>query len=117
MKKILAVGAGGMLGALLRAGVYEAVSSTIGLWAVNLIGSFIIGYAAACFQGKSAEFRLFVSTGFVGSFTTFSAFSALWFTLLEEDYLIGMLFAVVMTGASVASAASGLVLGRKAVAK
>lgn len=117
MKRVVAVGTGGMLGALARAGIFEAVSSAAGLWAVNLIGSFAIGYAAARFQEKSAEFRLFVSTGFVGSFTTFSAFSADWFSLLEESWLLGIGLAVAMTGASVLAAAGGLAIGRQAAVK
>jgi len=117
VKRFFAVGAGGMLGAMARAGIFEAISSMAGLWAVNLMGSFIIGYAAARFQKKSAEFRLFLSTGFVGSFTTFSAFSAEWFSLLEKQYLLGIGFALVMTCASVLMAAGGLLAGRQAVAK
>ncbi|MCJ1909461.1 fluoride efflux transporter FluC [Planococcus ruber] len=117
MKRFLAVGVGGMLGALARAGIFEAISSTAGLWAVNLFGSFVIGYAAARFHKKSAEFRLFISTGFVGSFTTFSAFSAQWFSLLEAQYMAAIGFALAMTAASVLMAAGGLAIGRQAMAK
>lgn len=117
MKRFLAVGVGGMFEAMARAGIFEAISSTAGLWAVNLIGSFIIGYAAARFHKKSAEFRLFISTGFVGSFTTFSVFSAEWFSLLDDRYVLGIVFALAMTGVSVLAAAAGLVFGRQAVAQ
>jgi CrcB protein len=113
LKRFLAVGFGGMFGSLLRAGVYGAISSTLGLWAVNLLGSVLIGFAAARFPHKSAEFRLFASTGLIGSFTTFSAFSAEWFRLLESSFLQGTVFAVSMTACSVAAAAAGLMAGRK----
>ncbi|MBZ5201003.1 CrcB family protein [Planomicrobium chinense] len=113
MKRLLAVGFGGMAGSLLRAGVYAAVTSAGGLWAVNLAGSLLIGFIAARFPGKSAEFRLFLSTGLIGSFTTFSAFSADWFRLMETSFWQGMVFAVSMTAASVMAAAAGLALGRK----
>jgi len=106
-----------MAGSLLRAGVYATVSSTIGLWVVNLCGSLLIGWVAARFSHKSAELRLFVSTGLIGSFTTFSAFSAHWFRLLVASFLQGALFAVSMTTASVMAAAAGLALGRKWGAK
>ncbi len=113
MKRLLAVGFGGAAGSLLRAGVYATVPSTMGLWAVNLFGSLLIGWTAARFPHKSAEFRLFLSTGLIGSFTTFSAFSADWFRLLETSFWQGTAFAVSMTAASVMAAAAGLALGRK----
>lgn len=102
-----------MVGALLRAGVYELASSMAALWTVNLLGSFLLGWVAGRFQRKSAPFRLFVSTGLLGSFTTFSAFSAEWFRLNEESFVQGLSFAVGMTALSAASAAVGLAIGRK----
>ncbi|WKA59046.1 CrcB family protein [Planococcus shenhongbingii] len=113
MKGLLAVGFGGMIGSLLRAGIYGIMPSTIGLWTVNLFGSLLIGFIAARYSHKSAEFRLFASTGLIGSFTTFSAFSAEWFRLLDREFLLGIVFAVSMTLFSVAAAAIGLMIGRK----
>lgn len=113
MKRIFAVGFGGMLGALLRAGVYGAVPGGIGLWAVNLLGSFLIGFAAMRLAGKSAELRLFISTGLLGSFTTFSAFSSDWFHYLESSLVAGIGFGISMAVCSVVAAAAGLWLGRK----
>ncbi|OIU70549.1 camphor resistance protein CrcB, partial [Rossellomorea aquimaris] len=63
----------------------------MGLWLVNIMGSFFIGIAAARLINRSAETRLFVSTGLIGSFTSFSAFSADWFRLLESSLLTGMM--------------------------
>lgn len=117
MKNLLAVGFGGMAGSLLRAAIYEEVSSFAGLWTVNLLGSLMIGFVAARFQAKPAPFRLFVSTGFIGSFTTFSAFSAEWFRLMERSFSAGLVLAVGMTVLSAAAVAAGLTFGRKAVAE
>lgn len=116
MKRILAVGFGGMAGSLLRASVYMAVTGGLGLWIVNLVGSFLIGVAAVRLSRQSAELRLLVSTGLLGSFTTFSAFSADWFHYLESSVWWGIAFAGSMTAACVASAAAGLWVGRKGVA-
>ncbi|MDQ0429609.1 CrcB protein [Planomicrobium stackebrandtii] len=116
MKRILAVGFGGMAGALLRAGVYMAVAGGLGLWLVNIAGSFLIGVAAVRLARKSAELRLLVSTGLLGSFTTFSAFSADWFHYLESSVWVGLAFAGSMTVACIASAAAGLWIGRRGVA-
>lgn len=113
MKNLLAVGFGGMAGSLVRAIIYEGVGSFAGLWTVNLLGSLLIGFVAGRFREKSAPFRLFVSTGFLGSFTTFSAFSAEWFRLLDRTFTSGLLLALVMTVFSVIAAATGLKIGRQ----
>ena len=104
-----------MAGALLRAWIYAGVPGGFGIWTVNLAGSFLIGIAAARLAGKSAELRLFVSTGLIGSFTTFSAFSGDWFYYLNLSIVQGMVFALLMTILCVASAALGLWAGRKRV--
>ncbi|MBU9672327.1 CrcB family protein [Planococcus sp. CP5-4] len=113
MKKVLAVGFGGMAGSLLRMIVFQFAGAGPGLWLVNILGSFIIGIAAARLVKRSAETRLFVSTGLVGSFTSFSAFSADWFHLLESSLLTGIIYALGMTSASIVAAALGLLAGRK----
>lgn len=111
----MVVGIGGMAGSLLRAAIYMAVAGGLGLWVVNLAGSFLIGLAAVRLSRKSAELRLLVSTGLLGSFTTFSAFSADWFRYLESSIWQGLAFAGSMTVTCIASAALGLWLGRKEV--
>jgi CrcB protein len=51
-----------------------------GTFAVNVIGSFVMGLAAGWFAFKTGtggpqHMRVLVTTGFLGGFTTFSAFS------------------------------------------
>lgn len=111
--RILAVGSGGMIGTLLRAVIYSWVPMGIGLWAVNLVGSFLLGFVVSRIMNKSAELRLFVTTGLIGSFTTFSTFSADWFVRLEQSLVQGLAFGLGMTICSVAFAATGLWLGRR----
>lgn len=113
MKNVLAVGFGGMAGSLLRMAVFQFAEAGPGLWLVNLVGSFFIGIAAARLVKRSAETRLFISTGLIGSFTSFSAFSAEWFGLLETSLITGIIYALGMTAASIAAAALGLLAGRK----
>lgn len=115
MKQILAVGLGGMIGALLRSGIYVVAAEGLGLWLVNVIGSFLIGLAAIRLSSKSAELRLLISTGLLGSFTTFSAFSSAWFYYLEASIWLGFAFAISMTIACIAAAGAGLWIGRKEV--
>lgn len=75
---------GGGLGAALRHGVNRASLSYFGTdfpygtLFVNIIGGFLMGVFAELFLvkgGGSQEFRLFLTTGLLGGFTTFSAFS------------------------------------------
>ncbi len=115
MKRILAVGLGGMIGALLRSGIYMVAADDLGLWLVNVMGSFLIGMAAIRLSYKSAELRLLISTGLLGSFTTFSAFSSAWFHYLETSIWLGIAFAISMTMACVAAAGVGLWVVRKEV--
>ena len=86
MQQILFVALGGALGSVAR---YLAVQLVIrfqpqpfplGTMAVNIIGSFLIGVLMARFAAADSESsRLFLVTGILGGFTTFSAFS--WDTL------------------------------------
>ena len=83
MGKILAVGCGGALGSICR--YIIAILSERGLpfnfpsgtFIVNIFGSLVIGFCWSYFDKMyiSNEFRLFVFTGFLGGFTTFSAFT------------------------------------------
>ncbi|MEZ0479936.1 CrcB family protein [Planococcus sp. SSTMD024] len=117
MKNVLAVGFGGMAGSLLRTVVFQFAGAGLGLWLVNILGSFVIGIAAARLVKRSAETRLFVSTGLIGSFTSFSAFSADWFRLLESSLFTGIIYAFGMTSTSIVAAALGLLTGRKGAVK
>lgn len=82
-KEILAIMIGGAGGAtsrhLLNLYVQRYGSSTFpcGTITVNLIGSLFIGLCGALLEHYkvAAEYRLFILTGFLGSFTTFSTFA------------------------------------------
>ncbi|UVK45231.1 fluoride efflux transporter CrcB [Mesorhizobium sp. AR07] len=57
-----------------------------GTMAINLVGSFAMGLFIATLarRGGTNELRLFVATGILGGFTTFSAFSLDFATLWER---------------------------------
>jgi CrcB protein len=95
MAALLAVILGGGLGSALRYGVNVAAERYIGAsfpWGtltVNVVGSFLIGVLAAyfAFRGESPwsqPIRLFLITGILGGFTTFSAFSLDFAVLVER---------------------------------
>ncbi len=83
MFKILAVMIGGGIGAFLRYGLFVLVQRAAGpgfpagTLAANLIGSLFIGFLWNLFDDISFthELRLFVFTGLLGGFTTFSTFT------------------------------------------
>ena len=81
---ILAVAAGGALGALGRflvsfgAGHFLGYGFPFGTFIVNVLGSFALGVlieASAWAWSPSAEVRAFLMVGVLGAFTTFSSFS------------------------------------------
>ncbi|WP_367607927.1 fluoride efflux transporter CrcB [Legionella sp. W05-934-2] len=82
--QFLVVAIGGAIGACCRYSItvillYRANELPWATIIVNLLGSFIAGFLLIAFSERivpSAEMRLFVFTGFLGAFTTFSAFSA-----------------------------------------
>lgn len=92
MLQIVLVAAGGAVGSSLRylVGVWAirvaGLAFPWGTLAVNVAGCFLIGFLAELIDrrfGGSTALRLLVVTGFLGGFTTFSAFS------LETASLLG----------------------------
>lgn len=87
---------GGGLGAsirwLLTLGLpFTAIQVT---WAINVLGAFCLGFLLAFLAGLGVDerprktTRLVVGTGFMGGFTTYSAFSVQSAGLLHENPLI-----------------------------
>lgn len=92
MNVLLAVFLGGGTGAMMRhyavlgAAKMFGEAFPYGTLFVNVLGSFMIGAlleAAALKWQVSLEMRAFMVTGFLGGFTTFSAFSLDFFRLVE----------------------------------
>lgn len=90
---IAAVGAGGIVGTLLRFATAHWVSAHwprqfyLGTLAVNLIGCLLIGLLYGLFLNRPlvpAELRAGLIVGFLGGLTTFSSFSLDTVRLLES---------------------------------
>ncbi len=96
MNTYLIVAGGAAIGGTLRHGV-NVVSARLfgvgfpyGTVTVNIVGSFMMGLLAAYFALKgeaSNSWRLFLTTGVLGGFTTFSAFSLDTVVLYEQGRL------------------------------
>jgi CrcB protein len=101
---VAAVALGGALGSVLRHFSLSFLSNPnfpYGTLAVNVLGSFLIGFLmemAALKWNISLEMRAFIFTGVLGGFTTFSTFSLDVFKLVETG---NMLSAFVYVSASV----------------
>jgi CrcB protein len=117
---IVFLGAG--IGGALRHGVNVGAARLFGYGfpfgtlIVNIVGSFLMGLFAGYFAfrpGIGQHVRLFLTTGILGGFTTFSAFS-LDTALLVERHSYGMAagYAVGSVAASISALFFGLALFR-----
>ncbi|ADQ41483.1 CrcB protein [Caldicellulosiruptor acetigenus I77R1B] len=74
----LIVGVGGVIGAILRYTVGKIFREVmekdhpVATLFINVIGSFLIGYLST--KHLSGEYKLFLMTGLLGGFTTYSTF-------------------------------------------
>ncbi len=114
------VALGGALGSSLRylmgLALVKAMpmSFPIGTLPVNVMGSFLMGafVVFAHHKGLSAA-NLFVMTGLLGGFTTFSAFSLEAVTLLERGHLgQAALYIGLSVGLSILGLMAGLAIAR-----
>lgn len=122
MLNIVLVAAGGAIGSVLRYLVGLAAARSLGpafpfgTLTVNLVGGFLIGLVAGVFAMRAdapQELRVFLITGCLGGFTTFSAFSLDVVTLLERgDSGLAALYLLVSVGFSIAAVFAGLALMR-----
>ena len=117
MRAYLIVFLGAGLGGALRHGVNLAAARLLGTgfpfgtFAVNVLGSLAMGLLAEYFALRgdaSQSWRLFLTTGILGGFTTFSAFSLDAALLWERGEA---LLALLYVAGSVALAIGGLFLG------
>jgi CrcB protein len=87
---LIQVALGGAIGAAARFGVGAALfrpggGFPVGVLAVNVIGSFLMGLVVVYLGQKMlSHLNPFLMTGVLGGFTTFSAFSLEVYTLFER---------------------------------
>jgi fluoride exporter len=92
MKSWLAIAMGASAGAWLRWGLSVSLNGIgiipLGTFLANAIGGLLMGVALGivqCVPSLSPEWRLLMTTGFLGGLTTFSTFSAEAFTLIQKQ--------------------------------
>lgn len=117
--KIIAIATGGMIGAVLRFWIgillfKPEASFPFPTLAVNLIGSFLLGWFVVhgSKKLKSKTLILSIQTGFIGSFTTFSTFNAEIVLLLDRGMLsTAFLYFSISAAAGIAAVLLGMKCG------
>lgn len=111
---------GGVIGTAGRLGLGLALPAPAGSglgavpWATliaNLLGAFLIGVLAARLPGSSAV-RIFLGTGTLGGFTTYSAFAVGSVTLWHAQPWLAAAYAIGSVVLGIGAAAFGLDLAR-----
>ncbi len=118
----IAVGLGGLLGAPARYFVGKWATSQWGSdlpWGtllINLAGSFVLGFYLTWITerrpGRSST-RLFVATGFLGAYTTFSTFSYETVHFIQDGHLAR---ALIYAGVTLIGGLIAVVLGAESAA-
>jgi fluoride exporter len=124
MKSFILVALGAALGGVMRHGVNLAAARFFGAaypWGtlcVNVIGGFLMGLLAGGLLLKvqaanTQDLRLFLGTGLLGGFTTFSAFSLDAVGMIERGaWKEALLYMVLSVALSVCALYGGLALMR-----
>lgn len=122
LRNVLFVAIGGALGSVgryllvLTAVSLVPIKFPIGTLVVNILGSFFMGAAVGLserYVGIDSQWRLFLTAGFCGGFTTFSAFAFENVELfLDKNYGTAALYTIASITLCVIAALAGLLLTR-----
>ena len=123
MRKFLWIGLAGAAGAITRVAIGQIVSNDSGFpfstLTVNIVGTFLLCFIVARAVLKlvvSKELQDIMTTGFLGSFTTFSAVSMETVLLLEKGQIIvAGLYIIFSVIGGLSAGMLGFRLGRKRV--
>ncbi|WP_368985195.1 CrcB family protein [Caldifermentibacillus hisashii] len=117
------VGLGGIIGSLLRYVVtvltvnFTYYHFPLSTFIVNVIGSFLLGFLSSYFLEKEFRQRKMytaITTGVIGSFTTFSAFTnEIVRFICDANYTIGMIYLFLSILLGLSFSYLGMSMGRK----
>jgi fluoride exporter len=118
--RLAAIYAGGVVGALARVGLAEALPHGTNAWpwatfAVNLAGAFLLGLFVAALRHHPAESPRFalLTTGLCGTLTTFATLQVELFDLVDGGSLgLAVAYAAATLAGGAAALRAGLLLGR-----
>ena len=98
---IILIGFGGALGAVLRYIVNELISKylpfqiPLGILSINVLGCFLIGLLMGSLITIKDNYYYFFIVGFIGSFTTMSAFTYQSIELFNNNPLYGSSYIII----------------------
>jgi len=103
---------GGALGSVLRFLAVAAIGAPLGTAVVNVLGSFLIGALFVILDARTG-WQLFLMTGVMGGFTTFSAFSLDTLKLIQQGQVLqAAAYVLGSVALSLAAVALGATLAR-----
>lgn len=122
-RELAAIYAGGVLGALGRVGLAEALPHGVGAWpwatfVVNMVGAALLGWFVTRLGERlppSPYGRPFLGTGICGALTTFSTLQLELFRMLEGGYVpLALAYATATIACGFACVHLGTVATRRA---
>jgi CrcB protein len=122
VKHVAAVAAGGALGAPARYAISDAIHISPGTFpwttfSINVAGSFVLGLVLLLLVERAPRqhaMRLFVTTGFLGAFTTFSTFAVDADVLAKDGHGgIAVVYVVATVAAGLAAGWAGIAIARR----
>ncbi len=126
MQTVIAIAAGGAMGAVLRHFTNNGIVATagmsfpLGILAINIVGSFLMGCTVSAFAhgiDLSQQMRAFLMVGLLGGFTTFSAFSLDVINLIEKHaYVSAGLYVCASVFVSIIALIGGMLIVRQVMA-
>jgi CrcB protein len=126
VRELAFVFAGGVLGALARGGLAQALPTARGGWpwatfAVNMLGAALLGYAAARLAGRAEpnpRARAFLAGGICGTLTTFSALMLELLRMLDGAHVaLALAYLAASVGAGLALVFAAGAAGRRHAAR
>ena len=114
---LLFVFVGGGIGSVLRYGINSIFSlyviSQLGTLLVNVLGSFLFGIVVSIGQDRSDYSNLFLLTGLLGGFTTFSQFSFDVVTLQNSGNFYSIIYILSSVLLSISMAILGIYIANR----
>ena len=115
--KLFFVFVGGGIGSVLRYGTNSILNlyviGQLGTLFVNVFGSFIFGILVSIGEDRSEYFNLFLLTGLLGGFTTFSQFSFDVVTLQNNGNLYSLVYILSSVLLSISMALLGIYIANR----
>ena len=115
--KLFFVFVGGGIGSVLRYGTNSILNlfaiGQLGTLFVNVFGSFMFGILVSIGEDRSEYFNLFLLTGLLGGFTTFSQFSFDVVTLQNNGNLYSLIYILSSVLLSISMALLGIYIANR----